>query len=93
MIFLGQGIPHQIAPRPESPLYNEQLATQYTEYSPELANEFLDKVLPEKDGDGFRLRPDNGERIQVVVDVNNEFKSDWAGHDGTYRRLLGGRRR
>ncbi len=77
VIFLGQGMPHQIAPRPESPLYNEQLATQFTEYDADLANSYLDKVLPEKDADGFRLRPDNGERFTVVVDVNNEFKSDW----------------
>lgn len=77
VIFLGQGQPHQIAPRPESPLYNEQLATQYTEFNVDLANEHLNKVLPQKDADGFRLRPDNGERFQMVVDVNNEFKSDW----------------
>ncbi len=77
VIFLGQGIPHQIAPRPESPLYNHQLATQYTEYDADLASSYLDKALPDKDGDGFRLRPDNGDRFTVVVDVNNEFKSDW----------------
>ena len=77
VVFLGQGIPHQIAPRPESPLFNEQLATQYTQYDVALANEYLDKVLPEKDAEGFRLRSDNGERFQMVVDVNNEFKSDW----------------
>ena len=77
VVFLGQGIPHQIAPRPESPLYNEQLATQFTEYDVALANEHLDLVLPERDADGFRLRPDNGERFTIVVDVNNEFRSDW----------------
>ncbi len=77
VIFLGQGQPHQIAPRPDSPLYDETLATQYTAYDVDLANAHLDKVLPEKDAEGFRLRPDNGERFTVVVDVNNEFKSDW----------------
>lgn len=77
VVFLGQGQPHQIAPRPESPLYDEELATQFTQYDVDLANEHLDRVLPEKDAGGFRLRPDNGERFQIVVDVNNEFKSDW----------------
>lgn len=77
VIFLGQGMPHQIAPRPDSPLYSEELATQFTAYDPESAAAYLDRVLPEKDADGFRLRPDNGERFTVVVDVNNEFKSDW----------------
>ena len=77
VIFLGQGSAMQIGPRPDSPLYDETLATQYTDYDVDLANAHLDKILPEKDGDGFRLRPDNGERFTVVVDVNNEFKSDW----------------
>lgn len=58
-VFVSQGEPWQAAPRPESPLfYNETLAKQYTEYDVDLANQHLDKVLPEKDGDGFRLGPD-----------------------------------
>ena len=77
VVFLGQGEPHQIAPRPDSPLYDEELAKQYTEYDPDLANKHLDMVLPDKDAEGFRLRPDNGERFKVVVDVNRDFKADW----------------
>lgn len=77
LVLLGQGIPHQIAPRPDSPLYDAELATQYTAYDVDLANKHLDMVLPEKDAQGFRLRPDNGERFNVLIDVNNEFKSDW----------------
>lgn len=76
VIFLGQGEPYQVAPSPRSPFYHEQLARQFTEYDPDLAAEHLDKVLPEKDDDGFRLRP-NGERFSVVVAVNKDFKSDW----------------
>lgn len=53
-----QGEPFQCAPRPESPFYHEGLAKQYIEYDPDLANEHLDKVLPDKDGDGMRLGPD-----------------------------------
>jgi peptide/nickel transport system substrate-binding protein len=52
------------------------LARQFTEYDPDLAAEHLDKVLQEKDDEGFRLRP-NGERFSVVVAVNKDFKSDW----------------
>lgn len=77
VVFLGQGQPHQVAPRPESPLYDAELATQFTAHDVALANEHLDRVLPQKDAEGFRLRPDNGQRFQMVVDVNNEFKSDW----------------
>ena len=76
VIFLGQGEPYQLGPSPRSPFYHERLARQYTEYDPELAAEHLDKVLPDKDGEGFRLRPD-GERFTVVIAVNKDFKSDW----------------
>ena len=76
IVFLGQGEPFQVAPRPGSPYYDDELAKQYTAYDPALAAEFLDKALPDKDGEGFRLRPD-GERFQVVVSVNQGFKPDW----------------
>jgi peptide/nickel transport system substrate-binding protein len=74
-IYIGQGIPYQQAPRPESPFYNERLATQYTEYDEALANEYLDKVMPEKDDEGFRLRPD-GERFTFTVVINQDFRPD-----------------
>lgn len=32
-VYIGQGTPHQQAPRPESPFYNERLATEYTEHN------------------------------------------------------------
>jgi len=75
-VYVGQGVPHQQAPRPESPFYHEQLATQYTEHDPDLANEHLDKVMPERDSEGFRLRPD-GERFSFTVLVNEGFRPDW----------------
>ncbi len=69
MVFMGDGIPSQTAPRPESDLYNEELATQYTEYNVDLANEYLDKVLPDKDNDGMRLMP-NGEKLVIQLDID-----------------------
>ncbi|MFW5729688.1 MAG: ABC transporter substrate-binding protein [Spirochaetota bacterium] len=71
----GQGWPAQTSPLPDSPLYNEQLSTQYTEYDVELANELLDKVLPEKDSKGFRLGPD-GKRFSFVLIAVNDWS--WA---------------
>lgn len=65
---LGQGTPWQGAPLPESPLYNETLATQYTEYDPDTANAMLDEILPEKDGEGMRLLP-SGEPLGIVAEV------------------------
>jgi peptide/nickel transport system substrate-binding protein len=75
-VYLGQGIPFQQSPRPESPFYNERLATEYTEYDVDVANEHLDAVLPERDAEGFRLRPD-GQRFTLNVVVNSDFRPDW----------------
>lgn len=68
-VWQRQGEPTQPAPRPESRFYDEEFATQYTEYDPDLANQILDDAgYDQRDGDGYRLRPD-GERITVSVDV------------------------
>lgn len=72
LIYLGSGRAAQTAPQPVSPLYDEEMATQFTEFDPDLANEYLDKVLPEKDDEGFRLGPD-GERFQLVFMVADVF--------------------
>lgn len=69
LVYVGQGEPWQASPRPESPYHHERLAKQYTEYDPELANEYLDKAYPEKDADGYRLGPD-GNRIIFTVEVS-----------------------
>src|SRR5690606_17003450 len=58
-VYVSQGEPWQAAPRPESEdFYHEQLAKQYTEYDVDLANAYLDKVLPDQHNDGYRLGPD-----------------------------------
>ncbi|MCI0396127.1 MAG: ABC transporter substrate-binding protein [Chloroflexi bacterium] len=68
--FDGAGEPYQVAPRPESPFYNEQLARQYTEYDSELANSFLDQAgYAQRDAQGFRLRPD-GPRLSFRLETN-----------------------
>lgn len=58
VVWIGQGEVAQTSVMPGSVYYNERLAKQYTEYDVDLANEYLDKVLPERGGDGMRLRPD-----------------------------------
>jgi peptide/nickel transport system substrate-binding protein len=70
IVQFGQGIPAQFGPLDDSPLFNEQLSYQYTEYDVDMANEYLDKVVPDKDADGFRLRPD-GERLSFVISIDN----------------------
>jgi peptide/nickel transport system substrate-binding protein len=69
VVYVGQGEPYQLAPRPTSPFYHEQLAKQYTEYDPDLANEMLDAIYPEKNADGIRLGPD-GNPIAFNVEVD-----------------------
>lgn len=68
LMFVGQGEPYQLAPRPSSPFYNERLAKQYTEYDPELANQILDEAGFERGPDGIRLTP-TGEPISFQLDV------------------------
>jgi peptide/nickel transport system substrate-binding protein len=78
VVFGGQGEPSQAAPLKDSPLYNEKLATQYTEFSIDKANEYLDKVLPNKGSDGMRLGPD-GKPFSIVFSVSNDlsYGSNW----------------
>jgi peptide/nickel transport system substrate-binding protein len=75
VLWVSQSEPYQGAPRPTSPFYNEKLAKQYTEFDVAKANEYLDKVLPKKDSDGFRLMPD-GKRLSVNFEIANNTK-EW----------------
>jgi peptide/nickel transport system substrate-binding protein len=71
VVFKGQGKPAQVCPMENSPLYNEQLCNQYIEFDVDLANEYLDKVLPDKDAEGYRLQSD-GERFNPIFTVIND---------------------
>jgi peptide/nickel transport system substrate-binding protein len=68
--LLRQGKPYQAAPLPDSDYYNEQLATQYTEFDVEKANEHLDTAGFKRGNGGFRTGPD-GERIRIGIDIDN----------------------
>jgi peptide/nickel transport system substrate-binding protein len=66
-VFARQGEPSQPAPLPESELYDEEFAKQYTEFDVELANQHLDAAgYTERDSAGIRLGPD-GEPISFRV--------------------------
>lgn len=67
----GLSQPIQAAPVSGSPYYDEDLATHWTEYDPDGANQLLDEAgLTQKDAQGFRLRPD-GQRFSIVVETND----------------------
>ena len=72
VVHNGQGAPAQVGPLESSPLYNEQLASQYLEYDLELANASLDKVLPERGANGMRLGPD-GKPFSFVMTVASDL--------------------
>ncbi|WMS44570.1 ABC transporter substrate-binding protein [Acuticoccus sp. MNP-M23] len=72
-LYVGLGEPYQAAPRPESRFYDEEMAKQYTEYDPDLANQMLDDIgLTERNGDGIRLLPD-GRPLSIRVDVTTDL--------------------
>jgi len=72
IVFQGQGTPAQVAPLEDSPLYTPGMAEQYVEYDVAKANEYLDKVLPNKDAQGFRLDK-NGKRFSIIFTVQNDL--------------------
>lgn len=71
IVFAGEGEPAQVAPNNDSPFYLEGMDTQYVEYNVAKANEYLDKVLPEKDANGMRLDK-NGKPFSIVLAVKND---------------------
>ena len=74
IVYFGQGEPYQMAPRPESPFYDERMAHAYTEYDPAQANKLLDEIgFTRRNSQNFRLGAD-GKRIVVPVDVRTETK-------------------
>jgi peptide/nickel transport system substrate-binding protein len=68
-VFVGQGEPAQACIRPDDPLYNERLAKEWTEFDPDKASEMLDAILPDKDGDGYRL-DETGKRLTIIFELD-----------------------
>ena len=73
--WLGVGIPGSAVPADSSP-YNPgpEWRDKWSTHDPEQANALLDGIgLAEKDGEGFRLRTDNGERLRIEVQAVKAF--------------------
>lgn len=73
-VFVGQGSPANASIRADDPLYNERLAKQHTEYDPDAANALLDTIVPERDGDGFRL-DESGRRLSIIFEIDQVRKT------------------
>ena len=68
-VFVGQGVPAQASIVEGDPLYNERLAKQHTEYDPDGARVILDRLLPNKDGEGYRL-DSTGRRLTIIFELD-----------------------
>ena len=70
VFFLGFGVPGSFAPAPTNPFSpgpESEYRGKWATFDPDTANAMLDKIVPDKDADGFRLRTDNGERLVLEV--------------------------
>lgn len=73
ILYKGLANPGNALTGPESPLYDQANADRHAEYDPDQANRLLDSLgLARRDGQGFRLRPDNGQRFSMVVNLYSE---------------------
>lgn len=68
LAFSGLGEGRSASPISGSPYFDADLESHWTEFDPDTANALLDQAgLTERDGDGYRLRPD-GKRFTIVVE-------------------------
>lgn len=71
VLFFGQGVPRQYTVLDDSVLFEPEFATAYTEYDVERASQLLDEIgLDQRDGSGYRLRPD-GETLTIELQFVN----------------------
>ena len=75
-VFTGQGEPFQVAPRPESPYYNETYAKQYTEFDPDLAAQHFEAAGLIKGGDGLYTFAD-GSPLTITIDTIASLRPEW----------------
>ena len=68
-VLVGQGAPAQPSIKAGDPLYNEELATQFTKFDPALANAMLDKIVPLRDSRKFRL-DEKGRRLSIIFELD-----------------------
>ena len=77
--WLGLGVISTSIPSPEIPESpGEEYRLRWAELNVKKANAMLDAIgLSKKDGEGFRLRTDNGQRLRVQIDVAQTLTPTW----------------
>ena len=73
--FLGVGTPGSAVPGEDSPYFpGKEWRTKWSTLDLTQANALLDKIgLTKKDGDGYRVRTDNGERLRIQIQAVKAF--------------------
>ena len=72
VIYFGLAVPSNNTVMPESPLFQDEFQTRWTEYDPDRANELLDEIgLAERNSDGIRLLAD-GRPLEIVIETAGE---------------------
>lgn len=75
IVFAGLAAPMQAGPAEGAAIFDANLVSTWTDYDPNAANVLLDGMgLIDRDGDGFRLRPD-GETLEIII-TTSLFASD-----------------
>jgi peptide/nickel transport system substrate-binding protein len=73
VVFFGLARPFPALPLPYNSFFKPEWETMFVEHNPEEANAILDGLgLTEKDSEGFRLRPDNGERLSLLIEIGSQ---------------------
>jgi peptide/nickel transport system substrate-binding protein len=77
LLYLGLGDSYQPCAIPEDPYFVEGFGRRWTDYNVEEANAALDRAgLTQKDGSGFRLRPDGTELLITILSYPGETGSN-----------------
>jgi peptide/nickel transport system substrate-binding protein len=71
---IGSAIPADAMPHNPGPEWR----TKWSTHDPKQANELLDKIgLTKKDSEGYRVRPDNGQRLRIEIQVEQSVIASW----------------
>ena len=73
--WLGVGTPGSAVPGEDSPYFpGAEWRKKWSVHDPAKANQMLDALgLTKKDGEGFRVRTDNGERLRIQIQAVKAF--------------------
>ncbi len=70
IVFFGMGDPHPATPLNTMEFFDPAWYNDNLAYDPDRANQLLDSVgLSKRDADGFRVRPDDGTRLSLVIEI------------------------